>query len=68
MPALLALLMIGFWGCGVKTLPKNDALELLPEIPFHSVPEKGAPTTTKGECLHSGKGETHKSCRDTHQR
>ena len=44
MPVLLALLMIGFWGCGVKTMPKSDALELLPEIPFHPVPEKGTPT------------------------
>jgi hypothetical protein len=32
----LGVLLVGFWGCGVKTLPKSDALELRPEIPFLS--------------------------------
>ena len=41
----LGVWCVGFWGCGVKTLPISDALELRPEIPFHS---EQTPVKTKG--------------------
>ncbi len=40
----LGFLVIGMWGCGVKTLPKSDALQLQPDIPFHEIAPKSVTT------------------------